>query len=141
MGVLSSITNAMLGIVRENDPPMDPALMTPSQLMSIAREEPILRGEQMGLLNVPAPKSLDYFEESSIYFVSVYQRASYYFYNCSILNTVIRKIVDEALRNGIEFVPRFQSKCPKCGTYMVEKGNKLVCANDDCRFVKSQNDN
>ncbi|WP_294237150.1 type I DNA topoisomerase [Pseudobutyrivibrio sp.] len=30
-------------------------------------------------------------------------------------------------------------KCPKCGTYMVEKGNKLVCANDECRFVQSVN--
>jgi DNA topoisomerase-1 len=29
--------------------------------------------------------------------------------------------------------------CPKCGTYMVEKGNKLVCANDECRFVENQN--
>ena len=31
-------------------------------------------------------------------------------------------------------------KCPKCNTYMVEKGNKLVCANDECRFVKNQNE-
>ena len=28
-------------------------------------------------------------------------------------------------------------KCPKCGTYMVEKGNKLCCANDECRFVRN----
>lgn len=26
-------------------------------------------------------------------------------------------------------------KCPKCGTYMVEKGGKHCCANDECRFV------
>ena len=28
-------------------------------------------------------------------------------------------------------------KCPKCGTYMVEKGSKLCCANDECRFVSN----
>ncbi|MCR4694197.1 MAG: type I DNA topoisomerase [Pseudobutyrivibrio sp.] len=32
-------------------------------------------------------------------------------------------------------------KCPKCGTYMVEKGSKLVCANDECRFVENVNKN
>lgn len=26
-------------------------------------------------------------------------------------------------------------KCPKCGSYMVEKGNKLVCQNDTCKYV------
>jgi len=27
-------------------------------------------------------------------------------------------------------------KCPKCGSYMVEKGNKLVCAGEQCGYVK-----
>ena len=27
-------------------------------------------------------------------------------------------------------------KCPKCGSYMVEKGNKLLCSNKECGFVK-----
>lgn len=27
-------------------------------------------------------------------------------------------------------------KCPQCGGYMVEKGNKLVCADEQCGFVK-----
>ena len=26
-------------------------------------------------------------------------------------------------------------KCQKCGGYMVEKGNKLVCADQECGFV------
>ncbi len=26
-------------------------------------------------------------------------------------------------------------KCPKCGSYMVQKGNKIVCANQECRYV------
>ena len=29
-------------------------------------------------------------------------------------------------------------KCPECGGYMVEKGNKLVCANNQCGFVKER---
>lgn len=29
-------------------------------------------------------------------------------------------------------------KCPKCGSYMLEKGNKLVCANEQCGYVKNQ---
>ena len=28
-------------------------------------------------------------------------------------------------------------KCPECGGYMVEKGNKLVCANEKCGYVTS----
>ena len=31
-----------------------------------------------------------------------------------------------------------EEKCPKCGSYMVEKGNKLVCGNDQCGFVKNK---
>ncbi len=29
-------------------------------------------------------------------------------------------------------------KCPECGSYMVEKGNKLVCAEKQCGFVKER---
>ena len=31
-------------------------------------------------------------------------------------------------------------KCPKCGGYMVEKGNKLVCADETCGYVENKND-
>ncbi|MEY8392056.1 type I DNA topoisomerase [Lachnospiraceae bacterium] len=31
-----------------------------------------------------------------------------------------------------------KEECPQCGGYMVEKGNKLVCANNQCGFVKEQ---
>ena len=30
-----------------------------------------------------------------------------------------------------------KEKCPKCGGYMVEKGNKLVCADEKCGYVTS----
>lgn len=29
-------------------------------------------------------------------------------------------------------------KCPECGNYMVEKGNKLLCSNEQCGFVKNK---
>lgn len=32
-------------------------------------------------------------------------------------------------------------KCPKCGGYMVEKGNKLVCADEQCGYVEEQKKN
>ena len=31
--------------------------------------------------------------------------------------------------------------CPECGSYMVEKGNKLVCANEQCGFVMPMKEN
>ena len=30
-------------------------------------------------------------------------------------------------------------KCPKCGSYMVEKGNKLLCSNEQCGYSTSKN--
>lgn len=31
-----------------------------------------------------------------------------------------------------------KEKCPECGGYMVEKGNELVCADNQCGFVKEK---
>ena len=31
-------------------------------------------------------------------------------------------------------------KCPKCGGYKIEKGSKLVCADETCGYVESKND-
>ncbi|MBP3664383.1 MAG: topoisomerase DNA-binding C4 zinc finger domain-containing protein, partial [Tyzzerella sp.] len=31
-------------------------------------------------------------------------------------------------------------KCPECGGYMLEKGNKLVCADEKCGYVQSKKD-
>ena len=33
-----------------------------------------------------------------------------------------------------------EKKCPKCGGYMVEKGNKLVCADETCGYIEDKND-
>ena len=31
-----------------------------------------------------------------------------------------------------------EEKCPKCGSYMVEKGNKLVCSQETCGYVEEK---
>ena len=31
-----------------------------------------------------------------------------------------------------------EEKCPKCGSYMLERGNKLMCADELCGFVKNK---
>ena len=31
-----------------------------------------------------------------------------------------------------------EKKCPKCGGYMLEKGNKLVCADEQCGYVEQK---
>ncbi len=32
-------------------------------------------------------------------------------------------------------------KCPKCGSYMVEKGNKLLCSNEQCGYSTDKKEN
>ncbi len=34
-----------------------------------------------------------------------------------------------------------KEKCPECGNYMVEKGNKLVCADEKCGYVRNLKNN
>lgn len=34
-----------------------------------------------------------------------------------------------------------EKKCPKCGSYMLEKGNKLVCGNEQCGYLENSKDN
>ena len=41
-------------------------------------------------------------------------------------------------RNTKPYLEKIGVACPKCGSYMVEKGNKLVCGNEQCGFVKNK---
>ena len=34
-----------------------------------------------------------------------------------------------------------KEKCPECGGYMIEKGNKLVCADEKCGYVRNNKKN
>ena len=31
-----------------------------------------------------------------------------------------------------------EKKCPRCGGYMVEKGNKLACADEHCGYTEAK---
>lgn len=68
------------------------------------------------IISVPAPERIEYDNKASTYYVNLYTNASYYFFHCSILSTVILRIQQEALKNGVMWQARFQSKCPRCHT-------------------------
>jgi hypothetical protein len=87
-------------------------LLSQNSLAGPIKTEPVFKTE---ILDAQAPKSTDFRNNKSTFYIDQYARASYYFYHCSILSTVILRIAQEALRNGIEWKPRFQSKCPRCG--------------------------
>ena len=63
-------------------------------------------------------------------------------------DVVIKKTKKGSIYYGCEANPEcdFMSwqrpsteKCPKCGSYMVEKGNKLLCSNEQCGYSTSKN--
>ena len=37
--------------------------------------------------------------------------------------------------NEIEVVEVLEKKCPRCGGYMIIKGNKIACADEQCGYV------
>ena len=47
------------------------------------------------------------------------------------------------IRNVILWQRPSDKKCPKCGGIMLIKGNKLVCANEECGYIldTAKNDN
>lgn len=82
------------------------------------------------IINTKSPKNVEFRNRYSNIFVDQYTRAGYYFYNCSILSTVILRVISEVLRDGIEWVPKFLSKCPVCG----EEYNKTARKCAICGF-------
>lgn len=87
-------------------------LLQQNSLSQPVKVEPAFQTE---ILEPASPKSIDYRNRKSTFYVDQYARASYYFYHCSIYSTVVLRIAQEALRNGIEWKPKFQCKCPSCG--------------------------
>ena len=41
-------------------------------------------------------------------------------------------------RNTKPVLNYIDAKCPQCGGYMLEKGNKLVCADEQCGYVEAR---
>ena len=67
-----------------------------------------VRMSQIGVARIPI---------YTVPFTLAYQLA----YNCDILRTVIRALIYETFRNGIEIVPRYVRKCMVCGTEYYEE--------------------
>ena len=47
---------------------------------------------------------------------------------------------EETDENTFAAYIRLHKKCPKCGSYMVEKGNKLVCSQETCGYVEAKDE-
>lgn len=115
MPLLSRISEVKKG----NATPIDLNMLNQQRaIRTNTMADPILQQKvfNSNITSAPIPKSIEYANKDSSYYVDLYTRASYYFFHCSILNTSILRIQQEALRNGIAWKPRFQSKCPRCGT-------------------------
>ena len=49
------------------------------------------------------------------------------------------KLAEKELENvKIEDEVTDSKKCPKCGGYMVEKGNKIACADETCGYIEAK---
>lgn len=68
------------------------------------------------IIAVDSPESIRYAERVDEHQASVYAMCTYWYTSCSILSTVINNIASNSLRDGIEWHPLFESKCPQCGT-------------------------
>lgn len=93
-------------------------------------------GIKTTLVNIESPKNLEFKNKDSAYFSSLYRLASYYFYNCSMLSMTITRIKTEALRKGLEWVPRFQARCPRCGTAFPKTVSKCSVCEFQGKFQK-----
>lgn len=68
------------------------------------------------IIPVESPASIRYAERVDEHQASVYAMCTYWYSACSIFSTVTNNIAGNALRDGIEWHPLFESKCPRCGT-------------------------
>ena len=87
--------------------------------------QPTLSSLKVNTEQVPTPISLDYKYKSDNIYCNLYNAASYYFYHCLPFATIVKRMTEETMRKGLEWVPRFQSKCPRCG--MEYKKNVTSC--------------
>ena len=112
---------AVFGAPRVADPPKGAELVYPSFYMpsgnSLSTPQAALTTETTSVIkDVPLPPNDEFRQQAPMVFVDQYHRASYYFNHCSIFATSMIRLSQETTREGWEWVPNFQSKCPKCGT-------------------------
>ena len=61
--------------------------------------------------------------------------------NAETQSRIWRRLESRARSDFMSWQKPSTEKCPECGSYMVEKGNKLVCANEQCGFVMPMKEN
>lgn len=88
------------------------------------------------IVNMESPKSLTYKRDTESYYSAVYRLATYYFVNCSIFSSTVLRIKDETLRRGIEWVKRFESKCPVCDEEYGHTVTKCDLCGNESGFIK-----
>lgn len=106
-GAVSGLDESPLLIAGDRQSPLRNSLAQPVKI------EPAFKTD---ILPPTTPPNVDYRNRKSSFHVDQYARATYYFYHASIFPTAVLRITQETLRNGIEWKPRFQCKCPRCKT-------------------------
>ena len=110
------ITNPISQMVSPWNKPSDKAYQRDEYDGGILGLTPQYSIKKDGVTSVQSPKDIMDFGKYAVNYFMMYQKAVYYFYNCSILASVIKRVVEETLRNDIELVPTFAVKCPECLT-------------------------
>lgn len=93
-------------------------------------------GLKSQLISIDSPETLTYKKGDDTYFSSIYNLATYYFTNCSIFSSTVIRLKDEALRSGIEWSPKFETKCPVCDEEFSTAVTKCVVCGFEGSFVK-----
>lgn len=88
------------------------------------------------LVRVELPRNLEFKYKDDSYYTYLYRLASFYFYHCSTIATIAKRMSEEAMRRGVEWVPRFQSKCPNCGQEYLRNVTKCAVCGFTGKFLK-----
>ena len=119
MSVFGDLRESNKGSITARTQAMDELYEVSSPVIlrnSLAQPVKVEPAFKTDILEPAAPKSMDYRNRKSTFYVDQYARASYYFNHCSIFATTVLRTTQEALRNGIEWKAKFQCKCPRCST-------------------------
>lgn len=96
-------------------------------------------GIRTQLIAIDSPETLTYKKGDDTYYSAIYNLATYYFTNCSILSSTVIRLKDETLRSGIEWYPKFEAKCPNCMEFHATSVTKCAVCGFEGSFVKPDN--
>lgn len=107
--------------------------------MTLGLDNPLTTagGIQTNFIPIESPETLTYKKGDDSYYSAIYNLATFYFTNCSILSSTIIRLKDEALRSGIEWYPKFESKCPMCEEKHTTSVTKCAICGFEGTFIKA----